>query len=85
MIKKGVVEVTLRLLWLISITFELRDKMTDIRVRLSKKQKEELKILTRVNGFITISNFVRHRLFDNNSVHLKLNEIIKKLDEVREK
>lgn len=53
---------------------------SDIRIRLSRRQKEQLLNLAEADGFRSVSNYVRSRVFDDLSIHKKLNEIINKLE-----
>lgn len=53
---------------------------SDIRIRISEKQKEQLRNLAEAYGYRTISDFVRSRVFNSDlATHSKLNEIIKLL------
>lgn len=54
---------------------------SDIRIRISQSQKEQLKNLAEASGYKTISQYVRSKVFDSDlGVHTKLNEIIKILE-----
>lgn len=53
----------------------------DIRIRVSEGQKAQLRNLAEANGFRTLSDFVRSKIFDNDlAVHTKLNKILERLE-----
>lgn len=54
-------------------------KLYNCKVRLTKNQYERLQFLAEQQGFKTISNFLRWKLF-NDDVHYKLNLILEKLN-----
>jgi predicted DNA-binding protein len=54
-----------------------------IQIRLTKNQKERLKILTDGAGFKTISSYVRFMLF-NPTFDMKLNKILEILEELKQ-
>jgi len=53
-------------------------------VKLTKTQKQRIKMLTDASGFKSISDFVRFTLL-NPSFEMKLNEILKTVKEIQEK
>jgi hypothetical protein len=54
----------------------------DLRIRLSKAQKQHLRLLAEAQGYRTLSDFVRFKIFDKDlGTHMKLNEILKILKE----
>ena len=53
-------------------------------VKLTKTQKQRIKMLTDVSGFKSISDFVRFTLL-NPSFEMKLNEILKAVRKIQEK
>jgi len=53
-------------------------------VKLTKTQKQRIKMLTDASGFKSISDFVRFTLL-NPSFEMKLNEILKGVKEIQEK
>lgn len=50
-------------------------------VKFDLEEMNRLKVLSRAEGFATLSNFVRNRLFQSLSVDLKLNNILSLLQE----
>tara|TARA_Y100000310_G_C20513324_1_gene729939 strand:+ start:225 stop:434 length:210 start_codon:yes stop_codon:yes gene_type:complete len=57
----------------------------DIRIRVSKDQKEQLINLAEANGFRTLSDFVRSKIFDKDlSLHSKVNSILSILEDKNE-
>lgn len=55
---------------------------SDIRIRISKKQKENLKNLVEGQGYKTLSDYCRAKIFDKDlATHTKLNEILEILKE----
>ena len=52
-----------------------------LRIRLTKQQEERLRAITQAEGYTTMSQFARDRLFQSLSVDLKLNNILKLLEE----
>lgn len=53
-------------------------------VRIDKKEKERMKILARAEGFKSVSDWARYNLL-HPSLEMKMNLIIKKLNEMIEK
>ena len=52
----------------------------DIRIRVSESQKAQLRNLAEANGFRTLSDFIRSKIFDSDlAIHTKLNKILNKL------
>lgn len=52
-------------------------KQGDIRIRLSKNQKDQLINLVEASPYKTTSDFVRAKIFDADlSIHAKLNKIL---------
>lgn len=49
---------------------------SDIRIRISNYQKQQLKQLSESQGFKTISDYVRSKVFSDLSIHDKLNKIL---------
>jgi hypothetical protein len=56
----------------------------DLRIRISKRQKEMLKNIAESKGFSTLSSYVRAQIFDDLSLHSKINKIINLLSDKRE-
>jgi uncharacterized protein (DUF1778 family) len=53
----------------------------DIRIRISESQKDQLRNLAEANGFRTLSDFCRSKIFDNDlAMHTKINEILQLLN-----
>ena len=52
----------------------------DVRIRVSQEQKQQLLNLSEANGYRSLSDYVRSKIFDDLSIHRKLNEIINKLE-----
>lgn len=50
-----------------------------LQIRLSKSQKEQLACIAEAEGFSTLSQYVRAKIFTDLSIHNKLNQILKKL------
>lgn len=58
----------------------------DIRIRLSKDQKQRLKNLAEAHGHKTISDFVRSKIFDDDlALHKKINKVIELLEQAEAK
>lgn len=49
---------------------------SDLRIRINHNQKEQLRNLAEGLGFRTISDYVRSRIFEDFSIHNKLNEVL---------
>ncbi|MBI2580724.1 hypothetical protein HYV85_02850 [Candidatus Woesearchaeota archaeon] len=52
---------------------------SDIRIRLTEQQKKQLLNLAEADGSRSLSDYVRSRIFNDLSIHKKLDEIINKL------
>lgn len=49
---------------------------SDIRIRVNAEQKQQLRGLAKGQGFSTISEYVRSKIFNDLSLHEKLNKIL---------
>lgn len=57
----------------------------DVRIRLTKNQKERLRNLSEGSGHKTLSDYCRSKFFeDDMSLHKKLNKILEILEEKNE-
>lgn len=48
----------------------------DIRIRASSEQKKNLQTLAELGGYRSLSDYCRSKLFEEYSIHQKLNKII---------
>ena len=51
----------------------------DLRIRMTKAQKELLKNLAEMNGYPTMTAFAKSKIFDDLTIHKKLNQILEKI------
>lgn len=56
-----------------------------LEIRITKDQQLRLRTLAEAEGCKTVAEFVRKKVFDNISIHHKLNEILILLHEEEEK
>lgn len=58
-------------------------KNCDLRIRIDGSQKERLKNISLALGFGSVSDYVRSKIFEDLTLHSKLNEILSSVKQLK--